>query len=329
MRNNKYFVMIVISQLLIVFFLGYKIFEKNKNTLGLTTSINPIKKEVIDSNPNSKLEYFYEPVPNKTYSPSISDPWNPNSKAVYTINADSLNERYNYSIEKPKNIYRIITLGDSFTYGAFVDTKDNWTEILEDILNNQLTCKNINEFEIINLGVQGYDLQYSVERYKSRGIKYNPDLVIWFIINPTRMNERRIPLVTQIEEELKKSGKFDKLSDFDKLYKSFQMANEEINNLLGNQGIYNYQKQSLSNLRGFYKDNLALVMEPWFDDIEKKEFIEFSKNNINVSFYDKITDTRKDQFHFQGDPHPNQEGHQKIAEDVFDYLTKNKLIPCN
>ena len=59
--------------------------------------------------------------------------WGPN-KGTYTINNDSLNERFNYSENKDKNTFRIITLGASYTYGLYVDTKNNWTEILEDIL---------------------------------------------------------------------------------------------------------------------------------------------------------------------------------------------------
>ena len=101
-------------------------------------------------------------------------------KAVYNINSDTFNERFDYEINKDDKTFRIITLGDSFTFGYIVDTKNNWTELLEDKLN-QLHCANFDKIEVINLGVVGYDIQYSVERFKLRGKKYNPDLVLWLL----------------------------------------------------------------------------------------------------------------------------------------------------
>ena len=58
-------------------------------------------------------------------------------------------------IKKNKDTFRIITLGDSFTFGMYINTKDNWTELLEDKLNSDMGCKNISMFEVINLGVGG------------------------------------------------------------------------------------------------------------------------------------------------------------------------------
>ncbi|HRN70508.1 MAG TPA: SGNH/GDSL hydrolase family protein, partial [Candidatus Woesebacteria bacterium] len=141
------------------------------------TIINPIEKGLVTSNQDSKLAYYYEPNPN---SVEAVNEWGP-YKGKYTINKDSLNERFEYAIDKPKNTFRIITLGDSYTYGLYVDTKDNWTEQLEDILNSKIQCRAIETIEVINLGVHGYDIQYANERFELRGKKYNPDLVLWLI----------------------------------------------------------------------------------------------------------------------------------------------------
>jgi hypothetical protein len=70
----------------------------------------------------------------QSISPDEERFWD-HTRAYYTFNQDGLNERYDYNTTKPDGIFRIITLGDSFTFGHFVDTKDNWTERLEDLLN--------------------------------------------------------------------------------------------------------------------------------------------------------------------------------------------------
>ena len=188
----KIFISLITFQLVIILFLGFKIYQRQKNILG-TISVNPINKESIALKPSNELKYFYEPGQNftdKTPGHSYFKAF----KAIYTINEDGLNERFNYSLEKPNNVFRIITIGDSFTFGLYVDTKDNWTEVLEDILNKELSCQNIKKFEVINLGVEGYDFEYAVERFKVRGLKYNPDLVLWLMIDSNRLNELRIPI---------------------------------------------------------------------------------------------------------------------------------------
>jgi lysophospholipase L1-like esterase len=111
------------------------------------------------------------------------------SQAKYTINKDTLNERYDYSVKKQPGVFRIMTIGDSFTYGLYTNTDRNWTELLEDKLNADLRCQKSRKVEVINLAVNGYDITYTVERFLKRGIKYNPDLVIWPIRSFKKLNE--------------------------------------------------------------------------------------------------------------------------------------------
>ena len=125
-------------------------------------SYGVIDRKNLDMTASSGLKHFYEPVPN---SIDKTNSWSLN-QGINTINNDALNERFNYAVDKSKGTYRIITLGDSYTYGLYIDTKDNWTEKLEDMLNTELKCNNINKFEVINLAVYGYDFQYNLERYK-------------------------------------------------------------------------------------------------------------------------------------------------------------------
>jgi len=176
MRNKNIIVStLIIAELIAIFLLGTKAYNKQNNTAMI---VNPIKKEQLLFSNGGILEHFYESVPNKV----IEEQWE-DRVVTYTINSDTLNERFEYTVDKPKDTFRIISLGDSWTYGLGVDTQYNYSEVLEDLLNNNLRCKNFKKFEVINLGLYGYDIEYSVERFRVRGQKYNPDLIVWFVRN--------------------------------------------------------------------------------------------------------------------------------------------------
>lgn len=100
-------------------------------------------------------------------------------KLNFVINSDGLRD-YDYSIQKPKGTYRIITLGDSETFPDEIQLYEQFGKLLEKKLNNSTE---INKFEVINFGVSGYDTNQSILFFKRKGLKYNPDLVIYFF-NP-------------------------------------------------------------------------------------------------------------------------------------------------
>jgi len=94
-------------------------------------------------------------------------------------------------------------LGDSFTFGSSVKREKNYPATLTRLLNNGKICPANVSFEVINLGVYGYDLNYALERFKMRGLKYRPDLVIWLINdwNFTSYKEYFLPRSEQLRSE--------------------------------------------------------------------------------------------------------------------------------
>jgi len=304
---------LIIIELSVVLYLILRIYKNNK--ISGKASVNPIDKNNISFDGKNKPKYFYEPKPN---SIDKVNEWSP-YQGVNTINSDSLNERFDYSVEKPEKTYRIITLGDSFTYGLYVDTKDNWTERLEDLLNNQLNCQNFNKFEVINLAVHGYDIQYNVERFKKRGQKYKPDLVVLFIVDPFRITDKIASLSSKIVDELRKNNNLEKINS----YYPWRTAWQQIVKEFGVDGILNFQQSRLLEFNKLYQGPLFFVYGDWIEKSYQEAFEKYHKKNWS------LTISIPPENHFPSDSHPNQKGHQKIAEDVFDYLTKNKIIPCN
>jgi len=321
------FILLACFQLVVITLLGVKIYGQTK-TPDTQVKIVPIDKESITFNPNSELQFFYEPKANST---DIVNPWIP-YKATYTINSDSLNERFDYALEKPEKTFRIITLGDSYTYGLYVDTENNYSEQLENLLNSTLSCKEYNKFDVINLGVSGYDIQYSSERYKIRGQKYNPNLIIWFIKydDMTQVNEIMLPEEKIIAEELKEAGEFDKLVEKGEFYPSTTRAMQKIIDKYGGNNLLELQIRLLEEFRKSYTTPLLIITFPGVKNHHKEALRLFAVSQSNVFFHDEIPEILniKDAA-FPDDGHPTTLGHNLIAKSLLEYIIKKNLILCS
>ena len=95
---------------------------------------------------------------------------------VYDHNGDTLRgpER---PVAKPPGIYRILVAGDSLAYGVNVDGDKIYSARLEAMLNRHAAPDR--RFEVLNLGCSGYRIQQVVARIRKRGLKYQPDLIIY------------------------------------------------------------------------------------------------------------------------------------------------------
>lgn len=87
--------------------------------------------------------------------------------------------------EKPADVYRIVCLGGSSTYGIGPSsTFKNWPVQLEQQLNASGLARRV---EVINLGLQGYSTFESEINLALRGVELRPDLVVvYHTINDLR-----------------------------------------------------------------------------------------------------------------------------------------------
>jgi hypothetical protein len=88
---------------------------------------------------------------------------------LLTTNARGLRGSRNYAYEKPEGVFRIVVLGDSFTFGEEVGDDDAYPHQLEARLPG---------VEVINLGVHGYGHDQMLLYLKEEGLRYHPDLVL-------------------------------------------------------------------------------------------------------------------------------------------------------
>jgi lysophospholipase L1-like esterase len=77
-----------------------------------------------------------------------------------------------FSLQKPRGKIRIISFGDSYTYGYGVGQDDTYPALLGQLLDRSFPGR----YEVLNAGVNGYGT-YQELAYLRRAIRYQPDII--------------------------------------------------------------------------------------------------------------------------------------------------------
>jgi hypothetical protein len=93
-----------------------------------------------------------------------------------STNSHGLRDR-EYPEEKPQDVYRIVMLGDSTTFGWGVPESQTTAKILERELNSA-NIPGHRRFEVLNAGVGNYDTVQEYTHYLTYDRAFHPDLVI-------------------------------------------------------------------------------------------------------------------------------------------------------
>jgi len=127
------------------------------------------------------------PIYRKSSNPYLRYELIPNAKSGnISVNSDGFRGP-EYSLTKPVNTFRIIMLGDSETLSFMLAQSDALAAQLESLLNKKsgLMC-----YEVLNFGVEGYNIFQELEMLKTKGLKYNPDLIILnYVLNDPEPGE--------------------------------------------------------------------------------------------------------------------------------------------
>jgi len=78
-------------------------------------------------------------------------------------------------VAKPAGVRRIVMLGDSITYGNSVEWDQTFSRVLQQSLNERATGQS---FEVLNLGVSGYNTGQELATLRELGLRFSPDLIV-------------------------------------------------------------------------------------------------------------------------------------------------------
>ncbi len=181
---------------------------------------------------------------------------------------------YHYARQKPEGVFRIIALGDSFTFGAGLQIDDSYPKRLERLLNLNISQPKV---EVLNFGTPGYSTRNEAS-FLSNGFGYSPDLVILQITLNDPEIKQYVPAemhsINSKGAAVVKGGIYD-------YWKSLGFVVSRIKNTASHQTFLKYYKdlyrsnETLSNFRGALSEikksctarsvKLVAVIFPLFD----------------------------------------------------------------
>lgn len=258
------------------------------------------------------------------------------------------------TVKKDSNVFRILCLGDSSTFGLYVPRDKTYHALLEERLNREFGRAGT-KFEVINAGVTGYTSYQGLRLYKQKGYLYEPDIVTsYFGVNDHKKDfflsdKQIIPdnVISSIKADMEKNLLM-KLDSYKILRKfiiklSFKYRENtgetvlrvspedyrknilELNILCRKNGSelllisppVNKKREDGLN----HYSRMAVLLEE-LEDISKKY-------NIPLIKIPEMTEGPSVASFYIDSVHPNISGHEIIMERLYHYLVNNKLLPGN
>ncbi len=252
--------------------------------------------------------------------------------------------------EKAPGTFRVVAIGDSFTFGQRVQLDDAYPARIERILN--LDAKDGTRAEVINAGVQGFSAADELEILKKALAIAKPDLIIWQItLNDPELEPYRVRF-----NYLDEHGRVRLTSPIFSYWKSLRFIVERILNskthrdyvsyyfdLFNGQQTWGRFTEALKAARNLTTEaNVPLLtavfplfshplddsypFEPLHEKLDaflKSEQIPF----IDLRRVFQGQDPHRLQVEPGQDSHPNEIAHRIAADTLFSVLVRRKMVP--
>lgn len=116
---------------------------------------------------SSRISFEKHPEIMGDLKPNSDSIWKINPSMPYRVKTNRQGFRTDYDLNFPKLKQRILFLGDSFTFGPYLNNHDTYTGILQKKYDNK---------EIINAGVAGYTISDEAELFSEKAKYTEPDI---------------------------------------------------------------------------------------------------------------------------------------------------------
>ncbi len=259
-----------------------------------------------------------------------------------------------FFVEKPKDVYRIAVLGDSFVAAFEVPLEKTFHYILEKKLNETSFGRSV---EVLPIAKGGNGLYYNFRYLRDYAYKYKPDLILLmsFKNDPTEdfsakyngtqglfeldedgnlkdRSVRRSKFYDFVFEQARKSALLRLVYEFKssgekKLEQAWGWKQSE-ESLLVEQSIL----REISRYAQKINSKFAILTVPDEEQVNSDNrfdyVINLEKFSIinNINFLDLTSKFRerhsssKENFYFSCDPHWNETGHLWAAEEILDFI---------
>lgn len=204
--------------------------------------------------------FIYENIPNSSWS-NTSDEFNVNIK----YNSDGLRD-IDYKKIKDNNIFRIAVVGDSFAVGEQVNLDETFPKQLDKLLNSRTE----KDFEVINFGIRGYNIDSEIVLLKEKVKEYHPDLVILTFFFNDLDGLLNSPLISIKEDKINYDylEKIKKESVLKRLGR-YIVSNSRLWDYLINEKLASRPKLAIS----FYKIKAKLIGGETIGDVQNQRSI--------------------------------------------------------
>jgi hypothetical protein len=322
-RNTLVYWVMAIEFLCIVLLCVYVFVVKQWPLKKFTYYTSPIRKEYLLFPENSTLQHYYEASAGAVIT--YSQDWM-TEDVVLTMNSEGLNEPYDYPETKPPATFRIMTLGDSFTFGDDVHTKDNWPEQLEATLKASTMCGQTVHFEVINLGMYGYDMQYELERFTRVGLKYQPDVVIWFL-HGDKWNELLYEKMLEKQQQLTKEDRIQARLQGN-YYPEWTYAADYVNSIIPERQAFEQYRLFMKQFSSLYpKKLLIMTLSDVAESYKARLKFLVSERGNPTWYYDRLPQLQKG-ITMYPDGHPNESWYKETAGLLADFMQKEGIVTC-
>ena len=332
--------------------------EEPKNVSSFPTQRFSWKSGILLSIGSIVLTFALLEIPIRMYWDKLNSPpnWSDRPSFYYVPEHSRGVSDYEYRVPKPSGVFRIAAVGDSFTFTPYMQFDDAFPKRLERMINMNESSKP-NPAEVINYGKWGASTKSEVSAV-SKALHEGADLVVLEIT----LNDAQFSRYEASNKALQKDytlGKLEISPEHNWLYyywRGLGLLATRYHNYLTVDSTIRYHRELFERSANWDSFTSSLLEMKRLCDSKGVKFVAFVFPFIHYPFGDSypfknthlkinrfLTDQGIENFDvlpaFNNIPserlivapgidnHPNEIAHRIVAEQLYDFLESNKLIP--